>query len=419
MRIPVNVRRGLLPLAVMVGVTLAGCSGDDNATVVDDQVVEGQVDDVEDGAAPDADLAGPDAVDEDLEAAGEAGAPAQEGVEGEALPEAAVGRDLVFRASITLASDDPDATAAAVRTLATEAGGFVSDAQLQRNDLGLLAGSITIRVPSDNLEDLLTRVSDTGADVVAEQRSTEDVTGQLTDIDSQLRNLEALEEELLVVLTEARDQGDVDDIVTVFDRITGVRGQIEVLEGRRAGLADLVALSTLTVVVEPSRTAVAEATQVPEADRPLPWSPGSQATSAWDQTVAAARDFVDGAIWVAVYFVPVAVLWLLPLVLVLLLARRWWRRRAVAPGSGGGAVPPPVPASPVSPAPRGPSTDPGDAGPSEVSTTANDGPATAGPATAGPATDEPGPDGPGSDEPGTDHGDESADMPAEREPAGV
>lgn len=348
-RLRPRLRRGLLPLCVAVGITLAGCSGEDGATVVDDRDAARQVDDIADAAVPGVEPAGP--AGEAL-AADEASPPGDETAAGAAGEEPAsdgVGaRQLVFQASITLASDDPDGTAATVRALAADAGGFVSDAQLQRNELGLLAGSITIRVPSDALDGLLTQVSGAGTDVVAERRSTEDVTGQLTDIDSNLRNLEALEQELLVVLTEAREKGDVDDVVTVFDRISDVRGQIEVLEGRRAGLSDLVALSTLTVIIEPSRTAVAEATQVPEADRPLPWSPGSQATSAWDDTVASARSFLDGVIWVAVYLLPMAALWVLPIALVLLLVRRWWRRRDDAtPGATGVDAPPPAPVPPA------------------------------------------------------------------------
>jgi len=372
MRTASTLRRGLVPLCLAVGLTLAGCSGSGSASTVDDQVGPNQVDGEPDAAAPGVDLAEPEAAAEDGAAAeGEESGGRSAGGEGgeqDVALAGTVGRDLVFRASITLASDDPDATAADVRGLAADAGGFVSDAQLQRNDLGLLAGSITIRVPSESLDDLLSQVSDAGADVVAEQRSTEDVTGQLTDIDAQLRNLGALEEELLVVLGDAREQGEVDDIVTVFDRVAAVRGEIEVLEGRRAGLSDLVALSTLTVFIEPSRAAVAEATQVPEADRPLPWSPGNEATSAWDQTVAAARTFVDGVIWVGVYLVPIALLWLLPIGIVVLLVRAWWRRRGDAsPGATGGAVAPADPVPPSTPTPDDPSTavdetsDPGDA----------------------------------------------------------
>lgn len=339
-----RLRRRLVPLGLVVAVGLAGCSGSDDASQ-DTAAVE-----VEPGApeANDAAAGGQPGDDEVMAAAGEAdeaGGEADEAGPDESGPDldATVGRDLVYIASVTLSSDDPDVTADDVRARAAEAGGFVSDAQLHRDDLGLLAGSITIRVPSENLDALLSEVSETAADVVAEERTTQDVTGQLTDIDAQLRNLGALEEELLVVLGDAREIGDVDDLVLVFDRVAEVRGQIETLEGRRAGLAGQVALSTLTVYIQPSRMVVAAAEQVPVADRPLPWSPGSEATTAWDSTVTALRSFVDAVIWFVVYGVPVALVWLSPLALLALLAVWWRRRRSEAAGPTGEMTPPPVP----------------------------------------------------------------------------
>lgn len=326
-----RMRRRLGVLCVVAAVGVAGCSGDDAAQDTTVGVQEG---------GPNADAVAPGGQPGDDEAMA---APGEEGEAGEQDLDATVGRDLISIASVTLSSDDPDVTADGVRARAVEAGGFVSDAQLHRNDLGLLAGSITIRVPSDNLDALLATVSETAADVVAEERTTQDVTGQLTDIDARLRNLGALEEELLVVLGEAREIGDVDDLVLVFDRITEVRGQIEMLEGRRAGLADQVALSTLTVNIQPSRSVVAAAEQVPVADRPLPWSPGNEATTAWDSTVTALRSFVDAVIWFVVYMVPVALVWLSPLALVALLAVWWRRRRRHHAGPTGGMTRPPVP----------------------------------------------------------------------------
>lgn len=332
--------RAVLAGVAMVGLLLAGCSADDDASRMSEAGEAEAPEAIDDVAAEgDADVAGAGEAAPDEDAA-EAASDAEDA-------EALAGRALVFRVAITLSSDDPDATVAEVRDRATEVGGFVSDTRLQRDDLGLLSGTITIRVPSEQLEALLAEVSETAASVVSEERTTEDVTGQLTDIDARLRNLRALEEELLVVLTEAREAGDTEDVLDVFDRITQVRGEIETIDARRAALEELVALSTVTVDVQPSRALVTQAQSVPEGDRPLPWSPGNEAAGAWDRTVAAFQQFVDGVIWVAVYVLPVALVWLSPLVL-LLLAARWWQRRrhgGAPPGTAerAGAVPPPVP----------------------------------------------------------------------------
>ena len=328
--------RALLAGVAVVGLLVAGCSGDDAGA--GSEAVDATAPEMVDDGGADVGGGGDTARDE---SGAEGGDPGAEDAE------ALAGRALVFRVTLTLSSDDPDTTAQEVRARAVEAGGFVSDTRLQRDDLGLLSGTITIRVPSEQLDALLAEVSETAASVVSEERTTEDVTGQLTDIEARLRNLRALEEELLVVLTEAREAGDTEDVLDVFDRITQVRGEIETIDARRAALEELVALSTVTVNVQPSRALVTQAQSVPEQDRPLPWNPGNEAAGAWDRTVAALQQFVDGIIWVAVYGLPVALVWLSPLVL-LALAARWWqrRRRGGAPPatpSRAAPVPPPVP----------------------------------------------------------------------------
>lgn len=331
-------RRRVLAGTALVAILVAGCTGgsDDSAA---EPPAQGEAD--VDVAAEATQAAG---ADDEAERSGPDTADLQ----------------VIYTGTITLSSDDPDETAAQVRQRATAAGGYVAGADLRRDDLGLLTGTITIRVPADNYDLLRQEVSDTAADVVGETATTEDVTDRLRDLDAQVRNLEALEEQLLVLLEDARLTGDPSQIIEVFDRINDVRLQIEQLEATQAGLEDRVALSTLTVEIRPSRSLVAAAEQVPAEDRPLPWSPGNQAESAWDSTVSALQGFVDLVIWLVVTVIPVAVVWLSPLLL-LVLALRWWRRRhpreprATGTGWGptggdGGPTPPPLP--PAVPAAR-------------------------------------------------------------------
>lgn len=361
-------RAAMLAATTGLALMLAGCGGGaEDSALTDDQV----------DAADEADVAGGATA-----AAQEPGAEdaAQEGEDGSApgATNAADQLQLIYTGSITLSSDDPDETAEQVRQRATEAGGFVSATQLRRNELGLLTGTITIRVPADNFESLLAGVSETAASVVSEQRSVEDVSDRLRDIEANLRNLRALEQELLVLLEDARETGETEEVLRVFDRVNQVRGDIERLEATRANLGDQVALSTLTVEIQPSRSLVAEAQQVPEEDRPLPWSPGNQAETAWDTTLGALQGFVNFVIWLFVTVLPVLLVWTSPLVLGAL-AYRWWRRRNPkaesgptwgsrpgAPGSGG---PPPAPTVTPEPQHRGgqssPDSDAGEAGTAE------------------------------------------------------
>lgn len=317
--------RGVVALALLLGLVVAGCSGDDSG---------------DSGETPVGLEAGDDAAAEEP-AVGEG-----EGDDGGAEPAPAVavggdtaGRDVIREASLTLASDDPAATADAIGQAAENAGGFVSGTDLHRED-GLLTGTITVRVPADALSGTLDRIQDAGDELRSRQLSSRDVTGEVADVAAQLRNLRALEAELVALLTDARADGGTEAVLTVFDRVRGVRQEIEQLAGRQASLADLVALATITARVVPTEALLA-ATRLEQETAPSPWNPGHQLRLAWDGTVGGLQSAVDVAIVVLVTVLPLALLWGLPVLGLVLLARR-------LRGRGFGMSPAPSPAAPGS-----------------------------------------------------------------------
>lgn len=355
-------RARTVAVVLAAGLALAGCGGDDSAG--SDSAVDAEV-----PAALDADVAGGgEAETEAMSEMAEDAAAEEQDVQdpGVEQPDATDNRDLVYRVTIGLSSHDPDQTVDKVEAAATAAGGFLSTTQLQRDDLGILSGSMTIRVPAANLDALLAAVSETAAEVTSRDQTVEDVTGQVADIEARLRNLRALEDELLVLLTEAREGGDTDDVLSVFDRVGDTRQEIEVLEGRQADLGEQVALSTVTVLVEPSPSLLASLQSEPDDDLPLPWSPGNVVANAWNATVSALQSFVDFGIRAVVFLLPVLAVWLSPLWL-LLAVGWWWRRRRAARAGGPGrdgssdGSTPTVPSSPppatAAPMPRATGAD--------------------------------------------------------------
>ncbi len=236
-----------------------------------------------------------------------------------------LGRQVVFNARLSLEVDDTAATVEAIRRSVEQAGGFVAGADLHRvGEGGLLAGSMTLRVPADRLSTTLAALKDMASEVVDEGLDSDDVTEEYADVQAQLRNLRALETELLALLADIRERSnDATQVLTVFERIRQVRGEIEQLEGRRQVLDDLVSLATIQVELQPTPTAAPIATDE--------WRPGEVARDALRSTVNALRGVVDGAIWVALTLLPLLVLVLgLPLA-VALGVRRTLRRRTARP----------------------------------------------------------------------------------------
>lgn len=246
-----------------------------------------------DGVATEAgDRAGRDG-EQAAEDGGEAGG------DGEVLRVGApLGRKVIFTARLALQADDTTAAVEDIRRVVERVGGFVAAADLHRTDDDHVAGTLTLRVPTGQLDSTLAAVRQVADRVTDESIDSDDVTEEHSDLEAQLRNLRALEVELLSLLAEVREKSDsAEQVLAVFERIRQVRGEIERLEGRRQVLDDLVALATIEVALEPTPAAAPLA-----ADE---WRPGDVARAALRSTVGALRVVADVAIWLALTALPV------------------------------------------------------------------------------------------------------------------
>lgn len=348
-------RRHLLPaLVVLLALGAAACSGGEDASTTQSDTGSdtaggfdgGGVDDFGDEGAAEAPRDAGDAAGEDSGAGGSIGLPGLEN------------RKVIRNAELDLVVEDTEAAVRDITRLVEAAGGFVASADLVRfgdeEDGGQLRGFLTLRVPSERLSATLDGLEDLAVEVKGKSLGSDDVTGEYADIEAQLTNLRAVEEELRDLLTEVRESSsDANQILTVFERLRVVRDDIERLEGRQQLLDDLVALSTVTVNLEPE-----------EGDRPIvddDWSPGDVARDALEATVDALRAVVDVLIWLALTLLPLALLLLGPIALVawIVLRRRRRRRQDRAETT----VPVPARSTPAPPPPPGPRAE--QAGPHE------------------------------------------------------
>jgi len=236
-------------------------------------------------------------------------------------------RKLVRTVHLVFTVDAPETAADRAQELAAEAGGYVASVEAVRRD-GLLHYKLTLRVPGERLDAVLAALEELAAEVEREQVSTEDVTDRYVDLEARLRALRATEEELTALLRESRSRGhSAEDIMAIFRELTGIRSQIEQLQGQLQLLANRVAFSTVHLELRPTAAA-----------RPLVdegWSPGSTAHSSVRALLAALQWLADAAIVLAVAVLPVLLIVLVPLWLLLrLLVRLRARRRAAGSTTG-------------------------------------------------------------------------------------
>lgn len=164
-------------------------------------------------------------------------------------------RKLIRIVDLELAVDDTEAAAGRIRDLATSLGGYVGSTDARRRQ-GILFYSITIHVPTADLEDAIARIKELASTVDREHLRTEDVTDRIIDLDARLRTLRATETELQALLGESRErQHDLDDIMAVYRELTRIRSEIEQFQVQLESLEKRVSLSTINLVLRPTEAA--------------------------------------------------------------------------------------------------------------------------------------------------------------------
>ena len=227
-----------------------------------------------------------------------------------------LGRTIIRNGSLNLEVQSVEQAFARVTAIAGEQGGFVANSTLERGGGdGYRYAHLTLRIPAERFDQTIEALRAIAGEVLHVSTSSQDVTGEVTDLEAGLRNLRSVETQYLTLLTDATE---ISDILQVQDRLTETRGQIERTEGRLALLESLADLSTLSVDL--SRTP-----QGP-ADGDGRSSPLDAAGEAWDASLETLNVIATAAVVVVVYS-----WWLLPIVILGALALWRWaprRRRA-------------------------------------------------------------------------------------------
>jgi hypothetical protein len=180
-----------------------------------------------------------------------------------------------------------------VAAVAAVNGGFVSSSSTASVDKAR-SGELTVRVPADRFDAMRQALGELGR-VESQSIRGDDVSAQLVDYDARLKNLQAQEDALRVLVGQAKAVGDV---LQVQSSLFTVRQQIEQLKAQKANLEQAAALATIHVsLFEPGAPAVYRPA---DEDRSL----GHSFRRAVDGTVAV----VGGTIVVVGYLGPLAVL---------------------------------------------------------------------------------------------------------------
>lgn len=249
---------------------------------------------------------------------------------------ASVERMVIKNANLSLIVKDPPSAMDAIAQMAENMGGFVVTADLYQTTTQsgkeVPRASITVRVPAEKLNQALDEIKALSKEPPQKENiNSQDITAEYTDLESRLRNLKRAEEQLQEIMDQAYS---TEDVLNVYQQLTQVREQIEVIEGQMKFYRESVALSAITVEL------IAE-----ESIEPLTvagWKPVGVARDALQALIDAVQFLINAAIWVVIFVLPVL---LLIYVIFVLPLRALWRliRRRRKPQTAPPSPPPSTP----------------------------------------------------------------------------
>ncbi|QGN45466.1 DUF4349 domain-containing protein [Micromonospora sp. WMMC415] len=224
-------RRGVVLAAALVAVLAAGgCGGGSGGH---DSAAEQPVTGVEGGT----DRGGPAAADAQAGAGqpgtAAGGAPADLRVDQRAI---------VYTGSMRVQVQDVDRAARDAIALTTTAGGFVGGDQRRSAD-GDATAELTLRVPAAKFTTVVDEIAKLGTRQ-RQEISTEDVTEETVDLDARIATQRARVENGRRLLARATS---ITDLVSLENELARREADLASLEAKKRRLADLTALSTITV----------------------------------------------------------------------------------------------------------------------------------------------------------------------------
>lgn len=170
-------------------------------------------------------------------------------------PEPAVAqRSIIYTGSLTVRVDDVNASAARATGIVTGAGGFVGgDKRTSNGDRGSADATLELRVPAGRFSAVVDQLARLGTE---EQRgiSTEDVTEETIDLDARIATQQARVDSGRRLLAQAKD---LEDLVMLEREVATREADLASLQAKKRRLADLTALSTVTLVLLDPQAAAA------------------------------------------------------------------------------------------------------------------------------------------------------------------
>jgi len=159
---------------------------------------------------------------------------------------------VIYTTDLTLLVKSVQETVTAIGDLAIAQGGYVAGVE-NTNDGGVPVSAVRIKVLPDRYQATMDQLRALAIEVAGEKATTQDVTEEYNDVQTQLASLEATHRQLLELMSRA---ASMDELLKIQQQAGQVKLQIDRLRGRATALQRLSDLATIMARVQPAEAAL-------------------------------------------------------------------------------------------------------------------------------------------------------------------
>ena len=239
---------------------------------------------------------------------------------GNTVPEetaATADRKLIKTVNMDVETREYDKLLSAVENKVTELGGYIESLDAYNGSTyysyrSTRNANLTIRIPKDRLEEFQNTVSELG-NVTSRSENVQDVTLTYVDLQSHRDALKTEQERLLQLLEQAES---VEDIITIEQRLSDVRYQLESMESQLRSYDNRVDYSTVYLYID-------EVEVYTPVEEETVWERIS--TGFVDSLKNIGEGLKEAAIWFVIH-IPYLVIWAIVIVIIILILKKIKKR---------------------------------------------------------------------------------------------
>lgn len=160
---------------------------------------------------------------------------------------------VIFTTELSLLVASTSQLVSSLGDVVTQAGGYVAGVE-NKEEGGIPVTTIRLKIPPDRYEPAMRQIRGLAVEVTSEKATTQDVTEEFSDVQTQLRALEASHAQLLELMGKAQN---VEEILKIQEKLAQTKLQIDRLKGRETFLQRSTELATITVNARPAEEVLA------------------------------------------------------------------------------------------------------------------------------------------------------------------